>query len=283
LAWYPVVAAPLLAASLVIIQQVRLSRIDLGLRPGDLLLQLLLMGGGMGLGAAEYYILKPEPLLANASLGAFALATLALFVATGFAEELIFRGLLQSLALAALGRWALVYVSLLFAVLHIGYLSLLDLAFVFAVGLLFAQIVRWSGSILGVTLAHGMTNTTLFLIMPQLYAQAPVTVQTAAPWVLAGGTALATLAIGVLWWRARGAHVATPTDKPDGLSMRQLRHELGLTYVGLALRSGLPARQIAEIEYGMRQPLPEELGRLALALGVATNSLMAPRRPPVQG
>jgi uncharacterized membrane protein len=66
----------------------------------------------------------------------------------------------------------LLYVSVLFGVMHIGYLSVVDVVFVTCVGLLFAHIVRWGGSILGVTLAHGVTNATLFILMPYLTTQA---------------------------------------------------------------------------------------------------------------
>ena len=66
----------------------------------------------------------------------------------------------------ALGRFGLLYVALLFAVLHIGYRSVLDVVFVFGVALLFGWVAEATWSLLGVTLAHGVTNIVLFLIMP---------------------------------------------------------------------------------------------------------------------
>jgi len=120
----------------------------------------------MGLGAIEYMILKPGPLVPNLSLKSFLLASLILVVFTGFTEELIFRGVVQSLALRAMGGWALIYGSLLFAVMHIGYRSPLDFIFVLIVGLIFSVIAYWSGSILGVSLVHGLANVTFFLLMP---------------------------------------------------------------------------------------------------------------------
>src|SRR5262245_46167178 len=153
-AWYPIVAIPLLIATWMVIRLLGLPRRELGLRAGHLPLQLMLVGGGLGLGAIEYTILKPAPLLSEFSWGAVVLPALSLVIFTGFTEEIIFRGLLQAIAAPVLGRGTLVYVALLFAALHIGYLSASDVVFVFAVGLLFGQIVRWGGSILGVTLAH---------------------------------------------------------------------------------------------------------------------------------
>ncbi len=59
--------------------------------------------------------------------------------------------------------------SLLFAVLHIGFLSLIDVVFVFAVALFFGWVVKKTGSLLGVTLAHGITNILLYLVVPFLF------------------------------------------------------------------------------------------------------------------
>ena len=86
---------------------------------------------------------------------------------TGFVEELIFRGVLQQTAVEVFGSWwGIVYVSLLFAVLHIGFLSLIDVVFVFFVSLFFGWVVKKKGSLFGVTLAHGITNILLYLVVP---------------------------------------------------------------------------------------------------------------------
>jgi uncharacterized protein len=194
IARYPIVAIPLLCGAWMICRQTEISRQDLGLRRGSLSLNLLLMGGGLLLGAVEYIILRPQPLDTIVSWQGALLAVLSLTLFTGFVEELIFRGLLQSLAQQALGQWALVYVSLLFGVLHIGYLSVIDVLFVTAVGLLFAQIARWCGSITGLTLAHGLTNVTMFLIMPAVAGS----LAAVAPWMIIGGAISLALALGHL-------------------------------------------------------------------------------------
>ena len=48
-AWYPIVSAHLIIALGISIRLLRLSRRELGLCRGNLALQLLLMGGGLGL------------------------------------------------------------------------------------------------------------------------------------------------------------------------------------------------------------------------------------------
>jgi uncharacterized protein len=210
--WYPVVSVPLLLATALLIWQSRMPRAALGLRPGSLPLQLMIMGGGVGLGALEYLILQPGPLVRPFSWNELVIAGLILMIFTGFTEELIFRGLLQSLAIPVLGRSALVFISLLFAVLHIGYLSLVDVVFVFVVGLLFAYVVLWSGSILGVTLAHGFTNIFLFLVMPYAAESASPQLAQALPWLVVISSALALVAFALL---ARRAHSTGMLQLPE--------------------------------------------------------------------
>lgn len=164
--WYLIIATPLVMAGWVAAGTLSLSRADLGLRLSHLPLQAGVSLLGFGLGAVEYLILRPAPLVASPSFAAAVGPALVLMVGTGFVEEFIFRGVMQSATKEALGRWNLVYVSAIFAVLHLGYQSALDVAFVFAVGWLFALVVRRTGSLAGVTVAHGLTNITLFLIAP---------------------------------------------------------------------------------------------------------------------
>lgn len=265
-AWYPIVAVPLLLAAWVIIRLLGLSRADLGLRLGKLPLQIMLMGGGLGLGAVEYAILKPAPLLDSYGAGALVLSALSLVIFTGFTEELIFRGLLQNVARPALGRWALLYVALLFAVLHIGYLSLFDVLFVFAVGMLFGEIVRRGGSILGVTLAHGLTNVTLFMIMPYVSSNPSSAVAISAPWAIWGGTALALIAINFMIMQGAAQRIVNPVQPTNHLLMT--RRSQGLNYTDLAARTGLSVRLLAEIEHGLRIPQADQLAMIHQALGL---------------
>lgn len=166
--WYLIVGLPLLAAALVVARTLDLSPRDLGLSLGRLPLQLLVASTGLVFGFAEYLILKPQPLIDQLTLPQVWWPALILLVATGFNEELVFRGVMQSAARPALGRGTILYVTVLFAALHVGYRSVVDVAFVFAVGLFFGLIVARTGSLLGVTLSHGITNISLYLVVPFL-------------------------------------------------------------------------------------------------------------------
>ncbi len=167
--WEPIIYAPLLIAA------IEAARV-LGYKPGDLglnikmsRLQAAVMLTGLGFGFTEYFILSPEPRIPSLTLAEFWLPALILLVTTGFVEELIFRGVMQRAAVRTFGGWGIVYVSLLFAILHLGFLSWIDVIFVFAVALFFGYVVNKTGSLLGVTLSHGITNIILFLVAPFLF------------------------------------------------------------------------------------------------------------------
>jgi membrane protease YdiL (CAAX protease family) len=166
--WYAIVGAPLLVAVFALIRTTGLKNHQIGIRVGNLPVQLLISLVGIGLGFLEYLILKPEPLVADFTFEAIIGPALILLIFTGFLEELVFRGVFQYCAVRHLGKLGFVYVSMVFAIMHIGYLSVLDFGFVFLVAMIFAYLVQRTGSILGVTLAHGLTNIGLFLIFPFL-------------------------------------------------------------------------------------------------------------------
>lgn len=168
MSWYFIVSLPLFAAAYLVSRLLGYGRRELGLRVGSWPTQLLVALTGITFGYVEYRILAPEPLAVAFSWQALWLPALILLVSTGFLEELIFRGLMQQAGQAALGRAGIVYVSLVFAILHVGYKSVVDVIFVFVVALFFGWIVAKTRSLLGVTLAHGLTNIMLFLVMPYL-------------------------------------------------------------------------------------------------------------------
>ncbi|MDD5039398.1 MAG: CPBP family intramembrane metalloprotease, partial [Dehalococcoidales bacterium] len=141
---------------------------QIGLNFKQIPIQLVVASTGFLFGIMEYYILKPEPMIDNLSWQEIWLPALLFFVCIGFVEEFIFRGVIQHAALEVFGGRGLVYVSLIFAIMHIGYLSWIDVIFVFLVGLFFSWSVKKTGSLLGVIISHGITNTVLYLIVPFL-------------------------------------------------------------------------------------------------------------------
>ncbi len=166
--WYGIVAVPLLMATFMVMRRLDYGRHDVGLTLNRLPFQLLIGLTGIPLGIVMFYILRPAPLIDTLTLEAVLLPALILLVGTGFAEELVFRGLMQRSAQESLGRWGWIYVAVLSAILHTGYLLVSNVLFVLVVGLFFGWVVIKTRSLLGVALAHGMINTILFLIAPFL-------------------------------------------------------------------------------------------------------------------
>jgi CAAX protease family protein len=167
--WYVAITAPGGVAAVLAARHIGVDRRGICLTVGNLGGQAAVSLTGIALGFLEYRILQPVPLDSELSLGVAWLPALILLTCTGFFEELIFRGLLQSAAVGALGRFGgIVYTALVFAVFHLGWRSALDLLVVFAVGLFFGWVVARTHSLLGVTISHGLANVVLFLVLPFL-------------------------------------------------------------------------------------------------------------------
>ena len=161
---------PMTVGALLAARAAHLSWRDIGLVWRAWRLQILVIVVSVALGFIEYAILRP------AALGAFpwtatgVVPALVVGLGTGFPEELIFRGVLQTATRPILGRWNWVYVSLVFAVLHIGYQSGPDLVFVFGVGLLYGWIFERTRSIAGTSIGHGLANVVLFFVAANVVA-----------------------------------------------------------------------------------------------------------------
>jgi len=168
-AWYSVASIPVFAATLVAmrVQGIRLT--DAGVAFKKPLAQAGIALTGIPFGAIEYLILRPEPLASGLTFRELILLAIALVFSTGFVEELVFRGVLQKTAVEALGeKTGILGITAVFATLHIGWLNPLDVLFVFSIGLFFAFMTLKTGSIVGVSLSHGITNVVLFLLMPAM-------------------------------------------------------------------------------------------------------------------
>jgi membrane protease YdiL (CAAX protease family) len=168
--WLALVSVPLLVSVVAVsyVQRLRPRDLGLGIRGWhEVPLQILIALTGIPLGLLEYAILQPAPWIAVGSFGAIVVGGLVIFLATGLSEELIFRGILLKRAVEALGeRSGLIYVTALFASLHIFFLSGYDLMFVFAVGLFYGFVVLTTKNLWGAILSHSLGNVMLYLVAP---------------------------------------------------------------------------------------------------------------------
>jgi len=172
LEWMSIISIPLVIACIATISTLGLRAGDVGLTLGPakkVPLQILIASIGVPLGTIEFIILRPSPWLSDYGIQSLAVALFALVGATGLSEELIFRGILQRCADDLARFYGIIYVSMIFAILHISFLSLADLLFVFAVAVLFAAIVKKTGTLLGVIAAHTLVNVMLYLVLPRYF------------------------------------------------------------------------------------------------------------------
>jgi hypothetical protein len=165
--WYPIVYAPLLVAALVVARLSGYRREQIGLTFKQVGIQPAIALTGLLFGVVEYFILPEEAEASGQVLQeTWLLAAFFLVVCTGFVEELIFRGVMQRSAEGMFGWWGIVYISFLFAIFHLIHNSWMDVVFVFAIALFFGWVVKKTGSLLGVTLSHGLANIVLYLVIP---------------------------------------------------------------------------------------------------------------------
>lgn len=138
--------------------------------------EIIVILTGIPLGLAEYEILArtaiapPGAPVFDGFFDVF-VAVFGIFVATAVFEELVFRGFLQRHVSGFMRpQWAIFWVSVLFAVLHVINQSWQDVLFVFGVGWFYGQVVLRTGNLGGVIGSHAMVNIMLFLILPSLRA-----------------------------------------------------------------------------------------------------------------
>jgi membrane protease YdiL (CAAX protease family) len=164
--WYIAIGVPLFIASILAARVSKMSRGMLGLNGRKLLFQIVIGLSGIVLGYIEYLTFKPIPLVSEFRWGQLWMPVLILILFSGLLEEFIFRGVMQTAAVQFLGRRGILYISLIFSVLHLGIKSTPDFLLAFAVGLFYGFIVLRTGSILGVALSHSLMNILVYLIFP---------------------------------------------------------------------------------------------------------------------
>ena len=163
---YMAAGVPMIVGAFLVARTLKLSPARIGLQWRDTPWQVGIFVVSIGFGFIEYLILRPSPLGPSALTFAGLLPALSVGLSAGFSEELLFRGVLQRALRPVTGRWTVLYASAIFAVLHVGYQSFVDLAFVFAVGLVFGLVFERTRSIIGVSAGHAIANITLYFIAP---------------------------------------------------------------------------------------------------------------------
>lgn len=143
------------------------------------------LGLGLMIGYGEYNIIHPQMLVPDGSLEGMLMLAVVMIAFVGLVEEFIFRSAIQTVLEDRMGTWAgLVMASLLFGVMHSGYGLAGEMLFVSLGGLAFGLFFQRTKNLFLVSLAHGVTNISLFMVVPGLL-DSPVPLFLAAAVLLA--------------------------------------------------------------------------------------------------
>ena len=161
-----IMSLPLFALAYVLMRTQKLKGRDVGLTWKKPKLQFLVALTGFPIGYIEFMILYPKPFIPTSNF-LYLLVGLLILLLVGFSEELLFRGILQKNSEKLLGVLpGLLYASVLFTICHIGWGSIYEFILVFFIAIFYGYMYQKTGSILGVTFSHGLSNFMLFLFMP---------------------------------------------------------------------------------------------------------------------
>ena len=165
--WSLIISIPLLVAVAYLAKNLNIRPVDSGLILGNVPVQLAVGLTGIAFGYVEYSLIHPLPLITALSPETIFVPALILLAFTGFTEELIFRGLIQTLAVRVYAPLqGILFSSALFTVMHVGFNSAPHLVYIMAVSLFYGMAFYRTKSISGIVLSHGLTNIVLFLVAP---------------------------------------------------------------------------------------------------------------------
>lgn len=134
-------------------------------------LKHVLIGIVMGapLGCVEYLVLKIAPSFPSFEVKYLFRDIIYMFFFVGFAEELLFRGLIQQDLQRAFGwKWAILGASIMFSVMHMTWRSVPELGFVFMASFVLGGLYMKTKSLVPAIAAHGANNVMLVAVLPYI-------------------------------------------------------------------------------------------------------------------
>ena len=165
------IVVPVLAAAALAMRASGYRRAEVGLSVRwswrGLPLDVAVGGAGIGVAYLESRVRMPTPLLDSLAPGRDAAAIVALLMVMAFAEEFVFRGLIQHATRDLLGTpLAVILGAVLFAALGSGNGSPLADALRLVTALVFGGVVATTRSLLGVSLSRGLAYVCLLIVFP---------------------------------------------------------------------------------------------------------------------
>ena len=165
--WPLIVSIPLIIAVTVLARNLRLTMKDIGLTYGRIQIQLPVALLGIAFGFMEYTLIKPTPWINTLTPENLVAPALILIIFTGLTEELIFRGIIQTMSTRLFGAVnGIIYTSALFTTMHIAFNSLPHMILVLTIAIYYGIIYHKTKTLSGIMLSHGTSNIVLYLIAP---------------------------------------------------------------------------------------------------------------------
>lgn len=164
--WYVLIGVPVLFAVWAAAQVLELDGRSLGLRRAPGGPQLTLAATGLLLGLPAYLIAGSDALVQNPTIVGVFGAALILLVFGGFLEELLFRGLIQTVASQLFGRGGIAVSAAATGLMYASSLNPRYVVFSVLVAAYFGLGVRRTGSIQGTTIGHGLLLFTQLIVWP---------------------------------------------------------------------------------------------------------------------
>jgi membrane protease YdiL (CAAX protease family) len=165
---YFMVYAPMFIPIYFIVKDGFIGRVEAGLTFKGFWFYLpLAISVGFALGWGEYNVIHPQLLAPGVSIKDVLILIITMIFFVGIVEEFIFRSSLQTVLEARLGPIAgLLLASVIFGFMHSGYRLPLELFYVSFAGAVFGLLFWLTKSLPVISLAHGVTNISLFLVVP---------------------------------------------------------------------------------------------------------------------
>jgi len=121
---------------------------------------------GYLLGFIEHFVLRPTPITTQNLIRSLVYLVVVMMVFVGITEEFLFRGLLQRTLEDMLPPWqAISIASLIFALMHLGWLNPVEIVFAYAAGIIFGLMFYKTRSLIAPVIAHGFGNVILYTIV----------------------------------------------------------------------------------------------------------------------
>ena len=164
--WYAMVGLPVLLGSAMTARIIGFSRQDLGLTRRFGLPEIAIAASGVPLGLIGYLIARPVVEIDTDTWTTLIVTSLFIIVFSGFLEEVLFRGLLQNVAVREFGKFAIIWSSVIFGIMYLSSHSLRYALFMGGCGLLFGWWYSRTSSLWGIVIAHALLSLGLLVVFP---------------------------------------------------------------------------------------------------------------------